>query len=76
MNEFDIAKILKTARKQNGWSQEFMAEKCGLSDRTIRNMEHGQANIGLKHLLIICSNMEFSLELAPVLKSTKGDDDT
>ena len=38
----DLAKRVKELRKQNGWTQEVLAENSGLSLRTVQRIENGE----------------------------------
>lgn len=42
MDRDAIAVEVRAARKANGWSQAELGRRAGLSERTIRNLEHNE----------------------------------
>ncbi|WP_409969853.1 helix-turn-helix transcriptional regulator [Bengtsoniella intestinalis] len=52
-----LAVILRQTRKDKGWTQEQAAEKCGISDRSIRDVEHGSTNLKIDTVEKICSGI-------------------
>lgn len=40
-----LATTLRQTRKKKGLTQKQVAEKCGISDRSIRDAEHGTVNL-------------------------------
>lgn len=58
-----LAKNLKRHRQSKGLTQKGLGQKVGLTKDTISKLELGkQENIGLKYLILICAELEISME--------------
>ena len=58
-----LAQNLKRLRQLKGLTQEELGLKVGLTKETISKLELGkQENIGLKYLILICRELEISME--------------
>lgn len=58
-----LAFNLKHLRQVKGLTQEGLAKKVGLTKDTISKVELGkQENVGLKHLISICRELDVSIE--------------
>ena len=64
-----IASFIRDRRNELNITQIDLAEKCGVSVNTIRNMEAGKFWPGLKQLLIICN----ALDLFFFLEAKEGE---
>lgn len=58
--------LVKELRKRCGWTQDDLAERTGLSDRSIRNAEAGKP-IHFQTVVVLCNvfNRELMLSLTP-----------
>jgi len=61
-----IAGFLKNRRIELGYSQQFLADQCGMSVGTINRMENGHFWLGMKQYLIICHNLHLFPLIAPM----------
>ena len=61
-----LATTLRQTRKKKGWTQEQVAEKCGISDRSIRDVEHGTVNLKIDTVDKICSGIGVHVTLQGV----------
>lgn len=57
-----LATILGGLRTEKGWSQEFLAEKIGISRQTVAKWESGSSLPDLKHFLKISDLFQVSLD--------------
>ena len=56
----DIGYNIQKARIKKGYTQEFVAEKCNVSDKYISVMENGKATCSLPVIIDICNLLEIS----------------
>ena len=56
-----LGKNIKKYRLQNNYSQEFLAEKCNLSQEYISRIESGQKYISLKKIFLIADTLQVSV---------------
>jgi y4mF family transcriptional regulator len=56
---------IRRARKQAGLTQQQLAELVGLSDRTIREIEHGTGTPGLGSVLTVLTVLGLDLTVTP-----------
>ncbi len=66
-----LAKRLRRLRLARGWSQEVLAELCGLHRTYISDIEQGQRNIGLDNVERLARTLEI-----PVAELLKEEDVT
>lgn len=50
----ELAILVRKTRMTNGWTQEQAAEMCGISDRHLREVEHGNTNVKLDTVEKVC----------------------
>jgi len=50
---FVLARNLRALRQQHGWSQEVMAEECGLHRTYVGAIERGERNVTLETLNLL-----------------------
>lgn len=62
MNTMDFSSKLQKLRKRQGWSQEELAEKCGVSRQAISKWEAGQTMPELDKLLVIGKLFDVSMD--------------
>ena len=62
-NEKDLAKALKTRRKELGVTQKDLAQLCNLSHNGISRIEVADSDIKLSTLLKMCKFLGFKLNL-------------
>lgn len=58
----DVAKRLRQLREQCGYSQNKLAERAGVAQTHLRNVELGKADITVSHLQLICDALAISLK--------------
>ena len=61
MNQEKIGKFIATCRKERKMTQQELAEKLGVSDRTIGNWENGRNMPDLSLLKPLCNELEITL---------------
>ena len=59
-DDFKVGNILSKLRKEKGWTQKELADKCGLNESTIRNYELGNRYPDATTLLNIANNLNVS----------------
>lgn len=52
---------IRTLRERKGWSQEALADKCGLDRTYVSGIERGRRNISLRNINAIAIALEISL---------------
>ena len=57
----DVGKRLRLLREQSGYSQNSLAERAGVSQTHLRNVEIGKADITVSHLQLICDALAITL---------------
>lgn len=55
MNQVKVGKFIAECRKQNGYTQAELAEKLGLSDKTISKWENGRGLPDATNMLELCN---------------------
>lgn len=63
MNLQTLGKKIASMRKQKQFTQQQVAEKCGLTKDRISEIENGHANITFEALFKICEALECKCEL-------------
>ena len=61
MNQEKIGKFIANCRKQKNMTQQELAEKLGVSDRTIGNWENGRNMPDLSLFKPLCNELNISL---------------
>ena len=61
MNQEKIGKFIASCRKQKNITQQELAEKLGVSDRTIGNWENGRNMPDLSLFKPLCKELDISL---------------
>lgn len=62
--------LVKQAREEKGWDQEYLADELGIDIRTVRKIESGQSNVAydllskIIHTLEICPQILFYVDEA------------
>ena len=56
-----IGQNIRTYRKQNGWSQEVLAEKAGLTYKYLGEVERADVNVSTDSLMRIAKAMKLKL---------------
>ncbi len=62
VNYEKLGKRIKTARKAKKLTQEYLAEKIGLTDRYISNIECSASKLSLDTLVDICNVLEVTAD--------------
>lgn len=60
---FDKEKMgqkIKMARKEKGFTQEYLAELVGISNRTLNLMEKGKSGMTIETLIKFCNSLDVS----------------
>ena len=58
----DVGKRIRQLREQCGYSQNSLAERAGVSQTHLRNVELGNADITISHLQLVCDALAVSLK--------------
>lgn len=58
----NIGNRIKTLREKSGYTQNFLAEKAGVSQTHLRRVELGQADITIGHLQLVCDALDISIK--------------
>ena len=69
MNQVKVGKFIAECRKQNGYTQAELAEKLGLSDKTISKWENGRGLPDATNMLELCNifninNLKLKIEIS------------
>ena len=59
----DIGQRITELRTQLGWTTNFLANRCGLSQSFLRSVEIGEKGISVEKLEYICDAMDVSLKI-------------
>ena len=51
---------IKMARKEKGFTQEYLAELVGISNRTLNLMEKGKSGMTIETLIKFCNSLDVS----------------
>lgn len=60
----DLGAELQRARKQNGLTQEQLAELAGISERTLRSIERGAGNLSIEAVLSVADVLGLRIVVA------------
>ncbi len=55
-----IGKKIKMARKEKGFTQEYLSELIGISNRTLNLMEKGKSGMTIETLIKFCNSLDVS----------------
>ena len=67
-NMKDLSSVLYQYRCAHSFSQEVMAELCGVSTKYYQRIERGGANVGLNIALYIAKTLSISLDKLAISK--------
>lgn len=57
----NVGERIKVLREKCGFTQNFLADKAGISQTHLRRVELGQADTTVGHLQLICDALDISL---------------
>ena len=58
----DIGGRIRQLREVQGWTTNFLATQCGVSQSFLRSVELGEKGISVEYLTLICDAMNISLK--------------
>ena len=58
----NIGERIKILREKSGHTQNSLADKAGVSQTHLRRVEHGQADITVGHLQLVCDALDISVK--------------
>ncbi len=61
----DLGAAVRDARKQQGVDQLLLADLAGVSDRFIRDLEHGKPTVRLREVLRVLDALGLTLQVVP-----------
>lgn len=61
----ELGERVRTARKQQGLDQLLLADLAGVSDRFLRDLEHGKPTVRLKEVLQVLDALGLTLQVQP-----------
>lgn len=53
-----IGQAVRRARRDRSWSQEDLADACGLDRSYVGQVERGEKNISIESLLMLCRGLK------------------
>lgn len=62
----DVSNLIKDRRKEFGWSQEYAAEKAGISPATYWRIEHGETNVKYSVMLSVLNALHLQQTISPL----------
>lgn len=68
-----IGAVIRRARKNLGWNQAQLAEKCGLRQGTISLVENGNPAARIDTLLKILAALDLEFQILPRSKAVAAD---
>ncbi|MBQ2870913.1 helix-turn-helix transcriptional regulator [bacterium] len=68
-----MGKKIKVARKEKGYTQEYLSELVGISNRTLNLMEKGKSGMTIETLIKFCNALNVSPNYVLSYKSNIGD---
>lgn len=68
MTDKEIIQKLVLIRKEKGWTQTELAEKCGLKQAMIGRLESGKSSPTITTLIKIATVLEYTLDLKPTVQ--------
>ena len=74
-NLIKIGKLIREARKEQGFSQEDCAAEAGLGRTYMGRIERGEQNLSIQNLIRIALTLKLEVgELIPPIRQLKRDD--
>ncbi len=64
--ENDFRKLLKAVRKENGYTQETLAKKCGIIRETIARIESGKVSPQLNTLIKMLAPIGYKIDITKI----------
>ncbi len=61
----DLGAAVRAARKQQGLDQLLLADLAGVSDRFVRDLEHGKPTVQLREVLRVLDALGLTLQVQP-----------
>lgn len=61
----DLGATVRAARKQQGLDQLLLADLAGVSDRFVRDLEHGKPTVQLREVLRVLDALGLTLQVQP-----------
>ena len=58
----DIGGRIRQLREAQGWTTNFLATRCGVSQSFLRSVELGEKGISVEYLALICDALNISLK--------------
>ena len=58
----DIGGRIRQLREAQGWTTNFLATRCGVSQSFLRSVELGEKGISVEYLTLICDALNISLK--------------
>lgn len=58
----DIGDRIRQLREAKGWTTNFLATRCGVSQSFLRSVELGEKGISVEYLTLICDALNISLK--------------
>lgn len=68
-----MGKKIKVARKEKGYTQEYLSELVGISNRTLNLMEKGKSGMTIETLIKFCNALNVSPNYVLSYKSNTSD---
>ena len=68
-----MGKKIKVARKEKGYTQEYLSELVGISNRTLNLMEKGKSGMTIETLIKFCNALNVSPNYVLSYKSNTDD---
>lgn len=65
--------LVKQAREENEWDQQYLADELDIDIRTLRKIEAGKSNIGYNLLIKIIHTLNISSQISAVLMTKRKD---
>lgn len=59
----ELGEMVRTVRKQQGLDQLLLADLAGVSDRFIRDLEHGKPTVRLREVLQVLDALGLTLQV-------------
>lgn len=59
----ELGEVVRTVRKQQGLDQLLLADLAGVSDRFIRDLEHGKPTVRLREVLQVLDALGLTLQV-------------
>lgn len=73
MDTVDIGKVISAKRKELQLTQQALAERAGVSRRTLIELEHGRNDLCIRRLLRVVASVGLELNVRPASKRPTED---